>query len=451
MVAAQVGNFVEAPLSREQVNAIQWQKISILLERVYAQSRFYRDRLDAAGAQPHKIKSMEDFRHAVPLTRKEDVVADQQARPPFGEMLAVTRQDLVQINTTGGTSGKGREVYGLTANDVTLVSDLYAQGCIAAGIRRGDTVAMTFPMSLGGAPLWIYNAFTRLQANVMCLGSYDTPTKLRLMRDFGARVLVATPSYIEALAAAARAELGWDVDRDLQVDVILMATEAFSIERVGRIEATWGAKVHEWYGTSQRIIAWNCQYGAVRRDGARGLLHHFPHLILMETLHPDTHEPVGYGEEGEVVATCLDIEASPLLRFATGDRVRLLSGEACGCGCTYDGYESGSVARYDDMVKVRGVNIWPAATDDIMFAVSGVRNYIGTVRSRAQGGEEVLIDVEFDERLAAETRTNAIKELTARLKSAIGLTIGVAEARQPLPRFEHTLTKARRWRDQRKI
>src|SRR5262249_28599542 len=152
------------------------------------------------------------------------------------------------------------------------------------------------------APLWIQNAFVRQRTNLMCIGNYDTRTKLQLMREFGARVLVATPSYIEALANTGLKELGWDVKRDLQVRIILMATEAFSLERVHRIQTTWGAKVHEWYGTSQRIVAWNCRHGAVRPDGTRGLLHHLPDRILMETLDPVTHEPVGYGEEGEVVA-----------------------------------------------------------------------------------------------------------------------------------------------------
>lgn len=443
-------SFGVAPtLSREELARLQWSKLSRLVERAYQQSPFYRRHLDQAGAQPHKLKSLEDFRSAVPLLRKQDILRDQEAKPPYGERLCVDPKEIVQINTTGGTSGKGREIYGLTENDLTLVSGMYARGCHWAGVQRGDVVAMTFPLSLGGAPIWIYHAFLRMGTNVMCLGTYDTIARLRQMREFGARVLVATPTYLETLAKAASTELGWDVSEDLGIEVVLMATESFSVERVRRIEAIWGAKVHEWYGASQRIVAWNCRCGALRDDGQRGLLHHLPDLIFMETLHPETHKPVAYGEEGEVVATCLDIEASPLLRFATGDRVRLMPASACQCGLPYDGYESGTVSRYDDMIKVRGVNIWPLATDDIVFSETDIRNYIGTARSEADGSEGVFVEVEFVDDVPASRREETLARLSGKLRSAIGIRIDVRQASAPLPRFEDTLTKARRWRDER--
>jgi phenylacetate-CoA ligase len=434
----------------EEIRALQEQKVLRLLRYAYERSAFYRRRLDAAGAQPDKIKSLEDYCRAVPLLRKEDVIADQRALPPYGDRLCIDPARIVQINTTGGTSGKGREVYALTEDDTELVSELFMFGCVAAGIRSRDVVAMTFPMSLGGAPLWIQRAFVRLKTNLMCVGNYDTRTKLQMMKEFGVRVLVATPSYIEALASTAHRDLGWDVKRDLQVSIILMATEAFSLERVHRIQDTWGAKVHEWYGTSQRIVAWNCRHGAVRPDGTRGLLHHLPHRIFMETLDPVTHEPVGYGEEGEVVATCLDIQASPLLRYATGDRVRLMPAHSCSCGLEADGYESGTVARFDDMIKVRGINIWPATTDDIVFSIPQVRNYAGTARTLPDGSEQVCVEVEFANDVDGDVRDQVIKRLGADLKSGVGLNIDVVAAQGTLPAFRDTLSKARRWKDERK-
>lgn len=441
----------DALLDRETVERIQWGKLSRLLERVYATSPFYRRWLDAAGARPDRIRSLADFRKAVPLMRKEHVLADQAIAMPYGERLAIARHDIVEVTSTGGTSGKGKEVYALTGGDVALISRAYAVGAYNAGIRSGDVVAMTFPMSMSGAPLWIYEAFRRMHTNLMCLGPYDTKTRLQLMRDYGARVLVATPSYIDAMAGTARDELGWEPALDLKVEVILTATEAFSPERVRRLETTWGAKVHEWYGASQRIIAFNCEHGAIRPDGERGLLHHLPHIMMLETLHPETHEPVGYCEEGEVVATYLDAESSPLLRFATGDRVRLLPGDQCKCSrrC-FDGYESGTVARYDDMVKVRGVNIWPLTTDELVFADGAVLNYIGRAQSTRNGAERVFIEVEFAEGTEADRRSSIMRRTADRLKSVLGLTIEVVEAAAPLPRFEDTHTKARRWRDERR-
>jgi phenylacetate-CoA ligase len=440
----------DAVLDPETIERVQWAKLSRLIERAYNTSPFYRRWLDDAGAPPEKIRSLADFRKAVPLMRKENVLADQAQAMPYGERLAVAREDIVEVTSTGGTSGKGKEVYALTAGDVALISRAYAVGAYCSGIHRGDVVAMTFPMSMSGAPLWIYEAFRRMHTNLICVGPYDTKTRLQLMRDYRARVLVATPSYIEAMAATARDEFGWDIARDLGVEIILTATEAFSPERIRRIESAWGARVHEWYGASQRIIACNCEHGAIHADGQRGLLHHLPHIMMLETLHPETHEPVSYGEEGEVVATYLDAESAPLIRFATGDRVRLLPGVSCGCSRPYDGYESGTISRYDDMIKVRGVNIWPITTDEILFADKALVNYVGRAQSTDNGAERVFVEAEFAEGTPSEQRDKIIRRTADQLKRVLGLNIEVVEAAAPLPRFQDTQSKARRWRDERR-
>lgn len=308
----------EAPV-REDVETREWERVSRLVHYVYDRSPYYRRRLDAAGAQPERLRSLEDFRSAVPLMRKEDVLADQEASPPYGERLCVPTERLVQVNTTGGTSGRGQEVYGLTASDVAILAETWARGVTAAGLRPGDVVGLTFTMSMAAGPLWIHEAFRRLDLSVLHLGPYDTRTKLAMMQRFGARAVVATPSYLHTLSETA-ADLGIDVANDLPVDVILTATESYSVGRARRLEATWGARVHEWYGSTQRALAWTCELGALVDRERKGLLHHFPELLLYETLDPETGRPVDCGEEGEVVITFLHAEGTPLLRFATGDR-----------------------------------------------------------------------------------------------------------------------------------
>jgi phenylacetate-CoA ligase len=435
--------------SRADIEDAQWRRLSQLLRYTYDRSPFHRRRLDAAGAQPDRLTSLAEFRRAVPLTRKEDVVADQEAHPPYGERLCVTPEELVQINITGGTSGRGQEIYGLTSSDTALLSSLYGRGLTSAGLRRGDVVALTFPMSMAGAPLWIYQACQQLQLNVLALGPYDTQTKLRLMRQFGARAIIATPSYLQAMSATAESELGWDVARELSVDLVLTATEAFSLDRARAIEQAWGARLFEWYGATPRVVAWNCEHGAVIDGTRRGLLHHFPYLVLHETLHPETHEPVDYGEEGEVVFTFLASEASPLLRYATGDRARLLPGDSCACGGPFDGYESGTIGRYDDMIKVRGVNLWPRVADEVVLSHPAVANYVGVARSLAGGRDEVVVDVEFRPGVDSDARAQATDALAARLQATIGLRFDVRAAQRPLPKFTDTLSKAKRWSDER--
>lgn len=434
---------------RAELERVQWLKLSRLLEYAYERSLFYRRRFDEAGVQPAKLRSLADFRSAVPLMRKEDVLADQRARPPFGERLSVDPRQVVQAMITGGTSGAGQEVYGLTPGDVAAMVTTYGEGVRWAGARRGDVAAMTFPMSMSGAPMWIYGACVGQHLTVLPVGPYDTATKLRFMRDFGARLLFATPSYLQVMAAEARNELGWDPATDLGVEVLLTATESFSVERARRIEEDWGAKLFEWYGSSQRALAWTCEHGAVREDGSRGLLHHFPHAILLETLDPATHEPVEYGEEGEAVVTFLDAEASPLVRFASGDRVVLLPAESCPCGKPSDGYEAGAISRYDDMLKVRGINIWPSTIDEILLAQPIVSNYVGIVMSDENGRERISVEVEFMPEAPAEERAEALRRYEANLRSRIGLRMELAEASGPLPRFDDPRRKARRWRDER--
>jgi phenylacetate-CoA ligase len=220
------------------------------------------------------------------------------------------------------------------------------------------------------------------------------------------------------------------------------------VKRAKAIEEAWGAKIYEWYGSSQRAAAANCEFGAIH-EGRRGLLHHFPHLALLETLDRNTGQPVRHGEEGEVVVTFLSSEASPLIRFATNDRVRLMPASTCKCGRTSDGYESGTISRYDDMMKVRGLNLWPITIDDIVLTVPGVRNYSGAVRRDTTGREDIDVQVEFDVDVPLAKRAEINQSIEAQIRSVVGLRMDVHEAAQKLPEFKDTESKARRWRDER--
>jgi phenylacetate-CoA ligase len=435
--------------SAETIERVQWARLKLLLEWVYAASPFYRQRLDIAGAQPDRIHGMKDFRRRVPLLRKADVVADQEASPPFGHRLCVRPDEVVQIHSSGGTTGRAREVYALTRLDMITVASVFSNAWHFAGVRPGDPVALTFPNTLSGAGVVLTEVLRRLGAQTLPLGSYDTLTKLRAIRQFGARVLIATPSYLTALATTARDELGWDPARDLGIEVILTATEAFSVERAEAIERAWGAKLFEWYGSAQHAAASTCELGAVH-DGGRGLLHHTPHLSMMETLDPETGEGVAYGEEGEVVVTYLGAQASPLLRYATNDKALLLPGSSCPCGRARDGYEAGTIGRYDDMMKVRGVSFWPMVTDDVVFGVPGVANYFGTVRHAGNGAEEVRVELELGPDVEGDDRAAVVRRVGERLRSTIGLQMEVVEAERVLPAYVDSESKAHRWKDERR-
>lgn len=434
--------------TKEEIESFQIRKLRYLLRHADRTSAFYRNWFKQAGLNIDKIKTLHDFNTALPLMRKEDVLQDQQTQPPFGTRLSAPIDEIVLQHISGGTSGRGQEAQGLTQYDRLQIAHLFAYGFHFAGIEPGDVVAMTFPITTSSGGTACYDALVRLHARVLPIAAYDTLTKLKLMKQHGTRVLLATPAYLKILETAAREQLGWNLAEELPVEIILTATEAFSVQRAEAIEKAWGAKIFEWYGSSQRAGAANCEYGAVH-EGKRGLLHHFPHLVYLETLDRDTHRPVQYGDEGEVVVTFLSSEGSPLIRFATNDKARLMPASSCRCGRCADGYESGTISRYDDMIKVRGLNLWPITVDDIVLTKAGVRNYRGRVTSDAVGREDINLELEFDADVPDDNRQDISRNIESELRSVIGLRMDVHEASSALPEFKDSESKARRWRDER--
>lgn len=442
-------SYLAEQADRKTMEAWQLEKLRMLLERVYARGGFYRDWLDKARVKPEKIKSLKDFSKAVPLMRKDDTLANQLASPPFGTRLSAPQRDVMAQHISGGTSGRGKETHGATYRDRLAMAQVFAYGYHYSGLEPGDAVAFTLPMSTSGAGVVCYDSFSFLRTRVLPLATYDTVTKLKLMREHGARAVVATPSYLTHMEIVAKQQLGWDLAKDLNIDIILTAAESFSIERALAIESAWGGKLYEWYGASQRVGACNCHLGAVH-DGKRGVLHHLPHLEYVETINPDTLEPVEYGEEGEIVTTFLGSEASPLIRYATNDKARLLHASSCSCGLCFDGYESGTISRYDDMIKVRAVNLWPATVDDVVLTVPGVIEYQGVVLTSLSGGEDIQVRVEFEATVSDATKARALAKMAADLQAQVGLRMTFSEAEAPLPQFKDHESKARRWRDERK-
>ncbi len=433
--------------SKAEMKAFQLYKLKSLVNRCNANSEFYREWFKRHDVKIEAINSITDFTSMLPLMRKEDVLKDQQVSPPFGLRLNVPVDKVVVQHISGGTSGRGQEVQGLTQYDRIQLAHLFSYGFHFSGIERGDVVATTFPTTTSGGSV-VYDSLVRLHARVLPIAAHDTLTKLRLMKQHRARVLLATPSYLKTLEVAAREQLGWNLATELDIEIILTATEAFSVGRAEGIEKAWGAKLFEWYGSSQRAGASNCEFGAIH-EGKRGLLHHIPQLVLLETLNRETQKPVEFGEVGEAVVTFLSSEASPLIRFATNDRVRLLPASYCPCGRCSDGYESGTISRYDDMMKVRGLNLWPVSVDDVVLAIPGVRNYFGCVTREESGREDISVDIEFEIGVPAIKKEEITRLIEAQLRAAIGLRMNVREAGHSLPEFKDTESKARRWLDKR--
>jgi len=440
------GEFEYMPYERIQL--IQLRKLQRLIRRAYDGNPFYRRRFDETGVRPEDIRTLDDYTRLVPLTRKEDIVADQRDSA-WGSRLGVADPDVRQVTTTGGTSGKGREVHALSEKDVETTACAHACGGWAAGIRPGDRVLNTLPFGLSAAGQWVHRSLVLQGTLPLNVGVYDTDARLGELTRFRPRVVIATTSYLLALAKQAL-ERGID-PAGQGVEILLTAGEPYTVETIEAIESAWGgARVFTWYGSTQRVFAASCERGAIA-GGALGMLHVPMHLLHLEVVDPDSGVHVAPGEFGEVIHTFLPSEASPILRYAGGDRARYLRHDACPCGRTYDGVEGGTISRYDDMIKIRGVNVWPAAADEVVFADPRIVEYQALVILDENSREVVTVEFELADGVPPAERDALAGELAHRLHGSLGLRIETRLAERPLPRFTDTESKPRRWRDERLI
>lgn len=426
---------------RDPAELAAWQlgRAWSIAERLVRSNPFYARHVGKLPAG----RSAEDFR-SIAVTTKQEVVEDCVAHPPYGSRTTCAAEDICHFVETSGTSGKGREVYVLDAADESDVHRAEAAGFYWAGARRGSKVLLTLPVGMTAAGLWYFGGLRLIGANVQSAGAYPTDRKVAALRRYGADVIVGTPSYVQRLAVACE-DAGLD-PAAIGVKSLVVAGESYSTAWAAAIQRRWNATLYEQYGCTQRAIAWTCP-GGVLRDGALGTLHFVPEFAYCEVIDPQTQRPARPGEFGEIVVTPLQAGASPLLRFATRDRVEFVGPGQCSCGCKAPGIRAGGVQRYDDMLKIKGVNVWPATFDSAIFSVAGVLNYQGSVRRAADGSEVIEVTV--------ECTSEASTDITRHVAEAVRKDVGLGVAVQIVPpgeiarRVPEGFVKLPRWRDLR--
>jgi phenylacetate-CoA ligase len=440
-------------LTRSEIATLQLDLLRKDLRRVWRDNRFYAARLRATSVDPDRIRSIADVRE-IPVVRKADILADAERHPPYGSRLQVPEAEIVEVVESSGTSGQVRETQALTAGDVELVNRAKRFQFYWVGCRKGTPVALHIPITMAAGALWSLRALQSLESNVLRLGNLEADARLLYMKRYRAEVTAASTSYIMRLEYAADAT-GFDLQRDLPaLRSIYVGSGGWTVGWAEERARRWNARLFEVYGSSQRGFAMTCEWG-ILRGSEPGVLHFLPHLALTEVVDRETGDHVLPGEEGEIVITPFGQHGTPLIRYATGDRARYVSAADCPCGRQFDGIQAGSIGRYDDMLRLKDMNVWPEAVDDVVLAHPWVAEYRGDVYVGERARETVRVQVEFMAGTDRSGRDARLRELAAEVQRRIGIHIvceewsGTSLLEQRGIGFDQQTLKIRRWTDRR--
>ena len=335
-------------MSREDLEALQLERLQALVKRVYQKIPFYKESFDKAGINPEDIKSLADLTK-LPFTVKQDM----RDAYPFG-LFAVPRKDVVRVHCSSGTTGTAT-VVGYTQKDLENWGDCFARALYGAGCGPDSTLQIAYGYGLFTGGLGAHNGGERAGCTVLPMSTGNTKRQVRLMKDFDVDCLCCTPSYALNIAEVAQEE-GYDI-HEFPIHAGILGAEPCSEATRAEIEQKMGIQVYDIYGLSEVMgpgVACECE----KQHG----LHVCEDQFIIEILDPKTLQPVPDGEWGEVVFTTLCKECSPLVRYRTRDISRILVGE-CECGRTFRRMDR-IAGRTDDMMILRGVNVFPSQIEE---------------------------------------------------------------------------------------
>jgi phenylacetate-CoA ligase len=422
-------------MPRAELAAFQLSRLRAQLEYAYTKVPHIRTKFDAARVSPDQLKSLDDIRR-FPFTTK----ADMRDTYPFG-LFAVPRENTVRLHASSGTTGKAT-VVGYTQGDIDLWTNLMARCLACMGARPGDIVHNAFGYGLFTGGLGVHYGAERLGCTVIPVSGGMTERQVTLLQDFGGRVLCATPSYALNIAEVAQG-MGIDIRR-LPLSVGIFGAEPWSDAMRQELDAKLGIQTADLYGLSEIIgpgVACECE---TARNGLHGWEDHF----LFEVIDPRTLEPVAAGESGELVITTLTKEALPMIRYRSRDITRL-NHEPCICGRSH--LRIMRVAgRDDDLMIIRGVNVYPSQIEAVLVGVAGVAPHYQIVLMREGPLDTMSVEVEIaPEAPAGEAdRQKIAADAISQIKARLGISCQVMiKSPGEVPRSQG---KAVRVRDLRK-
>ena len=396
-------------MDREELEQTQFERLQSTLNRVYAHVPFYRKKFDREGITPESVESLSDIVR-LPFTTKEDVLANY----PYG-LFAVPLREIVRIHSSSSTTGTS--VVGYTRNDLKTWSSLVARVLTAGGVTKDDVVQVSLGYGLFTGGFGLHYGAERVGASVIPASSGNTARQIQIMRDFKTTALVATPSYAMLIADTIR-EMGIPVSA-LSLKYGLFGAEPWSERMRQRIQEALGIIATDNYGISAVLgpgIAGEC----MERKG----LHFHEDHFLVEVIDPETLKPLPQGEQGELVLTTLTKEAFPMIRYRTRDLTRLLP-EDCRCGRT--GRRMSRVTgRTDDMLIIRGVNVFPSQVESLLHEVAGGESAFQLVVDRKGPMDEATLLVEAGADPSFEWERRQTGVLAEAIRKRLAHDLGIA-------------------------
>jgi len=423
-------------MDRKELDQLQLERLESTLNRVYLNVPFYRKKFDEAGFNPDDLRSLDDLRK-LPFTVKSDL----RDNYPYG-LFAVPLREVVRVHASSGTTGSAT-VVGYTRNDIKTWSNLVARVLTAGGVTADDVIQISFNYGLFTGAFGLHYGAERVGASVIPASSGNTKRQIKIMQDFKTTALVGTPSYAMLMADTIR-EMG--INRNsLSLKWGLFGAEPWSDAMRRELEEKLAIKATDNYGLSEIMgpgVAGEC----LEQNGLHINEDHF----LVEVIDPDTLEPVKLGEVGELVITTLTKEAFPMIRYRTRDLTRLMP-EPCPCGRTLRRM-SRVMGRTDDMLIIRGVNVFPQQIEAVLFDIEGTEPHYQIIIDRKGALDNATVLVEASEKIFFDEMKKQ-KELIDAIKKRMATELGIAVEvklveKKTIERFEG---KAKRVIDNRKL
>ena len=423
-------------MTRDALAGLQLTRLKDTIQRAYENVPLYRNRFREAGITPDDIRSLADVAK-LPFTVKTDF----RDNYPYG-LLATPLDEVVRLHASSGTTGKPI-IAPYTAGDVAIFADLMARSLHSAGVRRGDVMQNAYGYGLFTGGLGFHYGGERLGATVVPVSSGNTKRQIMLIQDLGTTVITCTPSYALVLGETAR-ELGVDL-RETKLRLAVCGAEPWTEAMRTEIEAKTGTSAIDTYGLTE-IMGPGVGIECEEKAG----MHLWEDHFLVEIIDPVTNQPLPYGEQGELIITTLTKEALPIIRFRTRDLVTL-NATPCACGRTMVRM-SNVKGRTDDMLIIRGVNVFPTQIESALLAIKGVEPHYQIIVDRERHLDDIEIWVEVSGTVFSD-EFRVLEELEGRVRGEINSILGIsARVKLVEPRtITRTAGKAKRVIDRREL